>query len=753
MDNLKAQWMRAQPQHRVAGLLVYAVILAAIQYFIIETRFTPNQNAIWLFNGVASLLFGSRLLNPHFTPPADAAANGFIGFASLLAGSLALPANSADAYVLWGAAALCGAVLILSLVVLFARAPVGSETRTWVRVIDQSVRGIGSPSIIFTLVILATVWLFHRDRPIEVFAIVGVWTTIVAIQPVEALLSYRNWLVKQSVAPAPQNLIGEIAAHQSPGIVLVRQVGEGDVERGTPLLVADDNGPWLLGVALNYVGRDEGNLLRVLTTRLPGTLKCYVDESQVPRGTGIAMKIDAEPGDLANVSAIQWINRLCGIVDSDTTLDFLQFEVVEHDDLSEGRLVETRVGPHRAVYQIIEGLTREEIVQQKNKFGYARAKARKVGRWDEGDRAFKPVGWLPRINSSVFLMETEEFEPVPASIGHFPGTAFGVSIDPSDLVTHNTAILGILGIGKSYLAIELVERMIASGIKVICLDLTDQYAQALPEFIDEDYESHKLEELSAAGRGGVPKRIKEQGGSHRAFQTKVAEQLREFLNPANRRYLRIYNPARFEVTRQTSGMYEGEADMATLTPSEITAIISDAALQVCQELSMTDEARACLVYEEAHSLVPEWNSIAAEGDKAATARSARAILQGRKYGLGCLLITQRTANVTKTILNQCNTIFAMRTFDDTGKEFLSNYIGREYAGILPNIEARHAVVFGKAASCENPVLIRLNDRDRFIDVFRRDHPPPQPPVELPQEEQEAAVAAEPRPDLDDEIPF
>lgn len=96
---------------------------------------------------------------------------------------------------------------------------------------------------------------------------------------------------------------------------------------------------------------------------------------------------------------------------------------------------------------------------------------------------------------------------------------------------------------------------------------------------------------------------------------------------------------------------------------------------------MTDRGSVCLVYEEAHSLVPEWNSVVAEGDKAATARSARAILQGRKYDFGCILITQRTANVTKTILNQCNTIFA-RTFDDTGKEFSSNYIGKRLCPCL-----------------------------------------------------------------------
>ena len=129
------------------------------------------------------------------------------------------------------------------------------------------------------------------------------------------------------------------------------------------------------------------------------------------------------------------------------------------------------------------------------------------------------------------------------------------------------------------------------------------------------------------------------------------------------------------------------------------------------------------------------------GDKAATNITARAILQGRKYGLGCLLITQRTANVTKTILNQCNTIFAMRTFDDTGKDFLSNYIGGDYAGVLPSLQSRYAVLFGKASSCENPVLIRLNDRAAFLEAFRAAHPPrPLPQPEQPAQPAQAPVA-------------
>ena len=743
-----------QTRNRVTSLAVYAIMLALVQGQVVVSGFTPNENAIWFYSGFASLLFGSRLLNPHFTPPADAATNGFVAFAALIAGSLALPGDTVDAILLWAVAIFCGVVSLLSIFVLLVRVPHGTETRSWVRILDRAVRGLGNPTVIFTIVILACAWLFHRPRGEEVLAILTAWATIVLLRPVEGVLGFFDWAAAQWNSTVHADVVGPIAAHQSPDIVLVRQQGDTSIERGTPLIVADDNGPWMLGVALNYVGRDEGNLLRVLTTRLPTSLANRIGKLPTQRGSGIALRLKADAGDLNEVPAIQWINRLCGVIVSDTSLDYALFEVTEDRDLSEGRLIEARIGEHRVIFQIIEGLTREDIVQQKNTYGYARAKARKIGRWNDDARKFEPVKWLPRMNAPVFLLDAEGEQTPATAIGHFPGTGYGVSLNISEAVTHNTAILGILGIGKSYLSVELIERMITDGIKVICLDLTNQYSTLLAEFIDEAHEAPQRAALVAAGRGGVPNQNQEQGGSHLAFRARMTEQLRAFVAPGSPNMLRILNPAQFEVTRQAGGMFQGTANMATLTPTEITAIISDAALTVCQELGMIDRARACLVYEEAHSLVPEWNSVVAEGDKAATARSARAVLQGRKYGLGCLLITQRTANVTKTILNQCNTIFAMRTFDDTGKEFLANYIGGDYARVLPSLEARHAVVFGKASSCENPVLVRLNDRQAFLDVFRLLHPIPARAVAEPARPgAPAAPNAGRDDDLNDDIPF
>lgn len=713
---------KRQTQHRVGGLIVYAAVLGYIQYSVVVSGFTPNENALWLYSGFASLLFGSRLLNPHFTPPADSATNAFMALAALLAGSLVVQSDGADWWLLWSAIAFCATVCLISLLVLLVRPPLGMETRPFLRLADRAVRSLGSPVVIFTIVILLCAWLFHRTRPLEIIAILSAWAIIIALRPVESLLDFLEWAREQWTILHPDRVVGAIAAYQSPGIALVRQLGPADVARGTPLVMADGHGPWMLGVALNYVGRDEGNLLRVQTSPLPPVLRDKIGNLPDSNGAALALALNATPEELANVPFFQGVNRLCGVVVGDTSLDYVLFEVTEERDIFEGRLVEASIGDSVAIFQIIEGLTREDIVQQKNTYGYVRAKARKIGRWDAEAGKLRPVKWLPRMNAPVFLHDEVGGSDAAATIGHFPKTGFGVDLDMSLAVTHNTAILGILGIGKSYLAIELVERMIADGIKVICLDLTNQYAQLLSDFIDQPHEDELRQALEAAGQGGTAHLNQEQGGSHQQFRQCVTDQLRTFVDPAEQRFLRVLNPAHFTVTRQASGMFNNNANMATLTPSEITATISDAALSVCQELGMTDVARVCLVYEEAHSLVPEWNSVVAEGDKTATARSARAILQGRKYGLGCLLITQRTANVTKTILNQCNTIFAMRTFDDTGKDFLSNYVGADYAGILPSLEARHAVVFGKASSCENPVLVRLNDREVFVQSFRAIHP-------------------------------
>jgi hypothetical protein len=82
-------------------------------------------------------------------------------------------------------------------------------------------------------------------------------------------------------------------------------------------------------------------------------------------------------------------------------------------------------------------------------------------------------------------------------------------------------------------------------------------------------------------------------------------------------------------------------------------------------------------------------------------------LQGRKYGVGLLVIAQRTANVSKTVLTQCNTVVCFQAFDETSFTFLGNYVGKDMVQALPNLKQYHAVVAGKAVKSNMPMIIDL----------------------------------------------
>jgi len=131
-------------------------------------------------------------------------------------------------------------------------------------------------------------------------------------------------------------------------------------------------------------------------------------------------------------------------------------EVIKEREIAEGRLVEVDLRGQKVLYQIIDGLTRENIIHKKNKYGYARAEARKIGVWDDKKKKFKKANWLPQLNSPVYLKSTTSYEQTVQTVGRLPGTDYVTEIaNINELVTHNTAILGILGIGKSMLSIEI----------------------------------------------------------------------------------------------------------------------------------------------------------------------------------------------------------------------------------------------------------------------------------------------------------
>jgi hypothetical protein len=680
---------------------------------------TTDPAGLWFYAALFGLLLGQRLNTPFFTAPKDAVLYAIPALVAVLQ----IPDSAWAINPKWGIVSQTLLLVWTGLVIAAASLALwfqNFENTVAVRisgVAAQLSSSVGGPIAFFSVVLFLVLLAFP---PLEVEGLMVIVIAWVLTGPF-SLLDYMYGLsrrIRRVLAFGTKDVdVAEVAAYQVPGLVVFRTQRDDDLPPGSTVAFRDAGGDLRIAGVVGSAGRDSGSLTRSVdfgfVQESSQSQLAFIDNMQAMLVSDQCLSPDQQRRN-ANLRS-----NCIGFVAPESEIGKLIIEVVATKDLAAGRLVQARCGVEDVFYQLTNGLTKEEVIQQKNTFGFVAAQARTVGIWDANNYRFKPVSWVPEPNSPVFLLEAKSSEFDASRIGTFPGSDMTVGLRRIDyLVTHNTAILGILGVGKSTLAMELVERILTTGTKTIVLDLTDQYATDLEGLYDPSKNDSVIADLQVAclnGKSNVKQNV-EEGGSRGQFGSAVVQLVAKFM--ASDQSLLILNPAVFEVWKQDSKPFSGNASMASLTACELTHIFSDAALKAVQAMGRTDKARLLMVYEEAHSLVPEWNATVGDGDRAASNGTARAILQGRKYGLGCLLITQRTASVTKTILNQCNSIFAMRSFDDTGREFLANYIGRDYAGLLPSLPERNAIFFGRASSSENPIQVQLNDRSEFLNAFR-----------------------------------
>lgn len=129
--------------------------------------------------------------------------------------------------------------------------------------------------------------------------------------------------------------------------------------------------------------------------------------------------------------------------------------------------------------------------------------------------------------------------------------------------------------------------------------------------------------------------------------------------------------------------------------------------------------RLMVVVEEAHTVMPE-ASMMGLGDfdsKGLVGKISQIALQGRKYGIGLLVLSQRTATVSKSVLTQCNTIISFSCFDDTSLNFFKNFVGTDYVNLIPNMKFLQAMIFGKCVRSEKPIIVNIpysEEKDKRI---------------------------------------
>lgn len=693
-----------------AAAYVVALVLVAVALFGALPSF--GLTGMWLYAGAAAILLGSALVEPHFTRPSDAIGNGL---ALLLAGAAVDPREAviAGEHVAAGRAALVGYALVIIVAgagAIYWKDGSGRAAAGAAR-LSRLLRQAGRATWVFSLLYFAAVWAAFADDPRTLFVLCATWSLIFGAAPLERLAAWTS--TKRRPSPAGTSAVVETI--DDPQMVELR-LTSGTAPKPGWLAAFPD-----AGVSGHVVG-----VTQVLN----------------PQRVLVALGADTGlmAGEEVHVTFGESDGAIIGYVAPETTIDELVVLVsairppppadpngqAESDEdgppLREGALLRVDVAGRDALYQVIGG----EVVRAHApgaRRGQLEVRARKLGWWNETHEVFVPVAWLPRPGTSVYLEARSQDGPptAPRWVGSVPGTSFGAAFDVHRGVTHNTAILGVLGSGKTTLAWELMGRILAAGVKVLVLDISGRYR---PEFddlvsVEEDEAIHSELAAKIAASVGNLKVVGGEAGNVADFRIAVRDLLTRFVDGDSR--LLIINPLRLEITDiDLKGFDEHKRTLRPVTSVEVTRIVSEELLALLRDRVEFDDAQArvCLVLEEAHSLVPEWNSATEKAEEHGAVGTVRAILQGRKYGFGCLLITQRTANVTKSILNQCNTVFALQVFDATGMDFLQNYIGRTHARLLGSLKPQQAVIYGQAFHTTAPLVVDLNHRtDAFIPEF------------------------------------
>ncbi len=118
------------------------------------------------------------------------------------------------------------------------------------------------------------------------------------------------------------------------------------------------------------------------------------------------------------------------------------------------------------------------------------------------------------------------------------------------------------------------------------------------------------------------------------------------------------------------------------------------------------------VLEEAHAY------LAAGSEGAASTAARRIVKEGRKYGLGAMIVSQRPAEIDPTILSQCGTMFAMRLANTTDRAHVTSTVSDNLEGLfnmLPTLRIGEAIIVGEAVHLPLRALIDAPAKNRRPD--------------------------------------
>ena len=83
--------------------------------------------------------------------------------------------------------------------------------------------------------------------------------------------------------------------------------------------------------------------------------------------------------------------------------------------------------------------------------------------------------------------------------------------------------------------------------------------------------------------------------------------------------------------------------------------------------------------------------------------------EGRKYGLGLLVVSQRPSDLSETVLSQCNNFIVLRLSNTRDQEYIRALVSDQYEDImdmLPALRRGEALILGHSTLM--PLRVRID---------------------------------------------
>lgn len=132
-----------------------------------------------------------------------------------------------------------------------------------------------------------------------------------------------------------------------------------------------------------------------------------------------------------------------------------------------------------------------------------------------------------------------------------------------------------------------------------------------------------------------------------------------------------------------------------------------------RKLSQGGKERPLLiVMEEAHTYLND------NFDGLASSIVQRIVKEGRKYGIGAMIVSQRPSEINPTILSQCGTFFALRLSNHTDRAHITGAMTDNLEGLtnmLPILKTGEAIILGEGVKLPMRTIIEAPPKNKRPD--------------------------------------